>query len=210
MKTGNIKGTFHPKMGTIKDRNLRDLEAAEEIKKRWKYMKELYKKDLNELDNHNHVVSHPESDILECEVKWALGSTVVNKARWYDGIPVELLKTLKNNAIKVLHSINKSGRPQTPQDWKRSIHIPIPKKDSIEECSNHQTIDLISHASKVMLRVFHARFQHYVNRELLDVQVGFRKDRGTRDQMANICCDHRESKGIPEKNIYLPLFHQLC
>ena len=80
MKTGNIKGKFHPKMGTIKDRNHRDLEAAEEIKKRWKYMEELYKKDLNELDNHSHVVSHPESDILECEVKWALGSTVVNKA----------------------------------------------------------------------------------------------------------------------------------
>ena len=99
--------------------------------------------------------------------------------------------------------VNKSGRPQAPQVWKRSIHIPIPKKGSIKECSNHRTIDLISYASKVMLKVFHARIQHYVNQELPDVQVGFRKDRGTRDQIAKICWDHRESKGIPEKNIYL-------
>ena len=105
-KTGDFKGTFRPEMGTIKEKNAKDLVDAEEIKKRWKeYMEELYKKDLNESDNYNAVVSHPEPDILECEVKWALGSTAVNKASGCDGIPVELFKTLKDDAIKVFHSI---------------------------------------------------------------------------------------------------------
>ena len=105
-KTGNIKEIFHPKIGTIKDRNSRDLVDAEEIKKRRKeYMEELYKKDLNELDYYDAVVSHPEPDILECEAKWTLGKTAANKASGCDGIPVELFKTLKDDAIKVLHSI---------------------------------------------------------------------------------------------------------
>ena len=153
-------------MDTIKDRNDRDLEEAEEIKKRWKeYTEELYKKDLNEQDNNDGVVGHPEPNILECEVNWALGSTAINKASGCDGIPVELFKTLKDDAIKVLHSICQQiwKTQQWPQDWKRSILIPIPKKVSTKECSNHQTIALISHASKVMLKILHARLQHYAN-----------------------------------------------
>ena len=123
-------------MDTIKDRNGRDLVDAEEIKKRWKeYTEELYKKDLNELDNYDGMVSYPEPDILECEVKWTLGSTAVNKASGYDGIPIELLKTLKDDAVKVLHSICQQiwKTQQWPQDWKRSILIPIPKKGSTKE-----------------------------------------------------------------------------
>ena len=122
-------------------------------------MEEPYKKDLNEPDFYLGVVSHPEPDILECEVKWSLGSTVVNIASGCDGIPVELFKTLKDGAIKVLHSICQQiwKTQQWPQDWKTSILIPLPKKGSTEECSNHQTIALISHASKVMLKVLHAR-----------------------------------------------------
>ena len=173
-KIGNIKGTFHPKMDTIKDRNGRDLVDAEEIKKRWKeYTEELYKKDLNELDNYDGMVSYPEPDILECEVKWTLGSTAVNKASGYDGIPIELLKTLKDDAVKVLHSICQQiwKTQQWPQDWKRSILIPIPKKFGTKECSNHWTITLLSHASKVMLKIFHVRLQHYVSQELSEVHV---------------------------------------
>ena len=178
-------------MDTIKDRNDRDLEEAEEIKKRWKeYTEELYKKDLNEQDNNDGVVGHPEPNILECEVNWALGSTAINKASGCDGIPVELFKTLKDDAIKVLHSICQQiwKTQQWPQDWKRSILIPILKKCSTKECANHWTIALISHASKVMLKIYTTERLHcYVNQELPDVQVGFRKGRRTRDQIANIC-----------------------
>ena len=137
-------------------------------------MEEPYKKDLNEPDFYLGVVSHPEPDILECEVKWSLGSTVVNIASGCDGIPVELFKTLKNDAIKVLHSICQQiwKTQQWPRDWKRSILIPIPKKGSTKEYSNHWTFALISDASKVMLKILHARFQHLVNQELPDVQAG--------------------------------------
>ena len=143
----------------------------------------MYKKDLNEPDNHKSVVSHPEPDTLECKVTRALGSTAVNKASGCNGIPVELLKTLKDDAVKVLHSICQQiwKTQQWSQDWKRSILIPVPKKGSTKECSNHQTIALISHASKITLKMLHARLQHYVNQELPDVQAGFRKSRGTRD-----------------------------
>ena len=117
-KIGNIKRAFHPKMGTIKDRNSKELKEAEEIKKRWKkYTEELYKKDFNDPDNHNGVVIHPEPDILECEVKWALESTAINKDSGCNGIPVELFKTLKDDAIKVLtfNMFSKSGRPSSSQ-----------------------------------------------------------------------------------------------
>ena len=150
-KTGDIKGTLCPKMGTIKDINGKDLVDAEEIKKRRKeYPTELYKKDPDEPNDCNGVVSNPEPDILENEVKWGLGSTAVNKASGCDQIPVELFKTLKDDAIKVLHSICQQiwKTQQWPKDWKRSILIPIPKKGSTEECANYQTITLISHASK--------------------------------------------------------------
>ena len=153
-KIGNIKGIFYPQLGTIKDRNGRDLVDIEEMKKRWKeYMEELYKKDLNEPDNHDSVVSHSEPDVLECEVKQALGSTAVSKASGCDGIPVELFKTLKDNAIKVLYTICQQiwKTKQWPKDWKKSILISIPKKGRTKECSHHGTITLISHARKVCL-----------------------------------------------------------
>ena len=183
-----LKGTFHAKMGTVKDRNGMDLKEAEDIKKRWQeYTEELYKKDLHDPDNHNGVITHLEPDILECEVKWALESITTDKASGGDGIPVELFQILKADAVKVLHTICQQiwKTRQWPQDWKRSVFIPILKKG--KECLNCHTVALISHTSKVMLKILQARLQQYVNRELPDVQAGFRKCRGIRDQIANIC-----------------------
>ena len=134
------------------------------------------------------MITHLEPDILEYEVKWALGNITTNKASGCNGIPVELSQILKDDAVKVLHSIcQQIWKPQQwPWDWKRSVFIPIPKKGNAKECSNYCTIALISHASKVMLKILQARLQQYVNQELPDVQAGFRKGRGTRDQIANI------------------------
>ena len=191
-------------MGSIKDRNGMDLTEAEDIKKRWQeYTEELYKKDLHNPDNHDDVIIHLESDILECEVKQALGSITMNKASGGDGIPVELFQIMKDGAVKVLHSIcQKIWKTQLwPQDWKRSVFIPIPKKGNAKECSNYYTIALISHASKVMLKILQARLQQYVNCELPDVQAGFRKGRGTRDQIANICWIIEKAREF-QKNIY--------
>ena len=129
-KITDIKGLFHAKKGTIKDRNGKELTEEEKIKKRWQeYIEELNKKDLNDSDNHNSVVTHLEPDILECEVKWALGSTAMNKPSGGDGIPVELFLILKDDAIKVVHSICQQiwKTQQWSQDWKRSVFIPIPK-----------------------------------------------------------------------------------
>ena len=129
-KIRDTKGTFHPKMGSIKDRNGMALTEAEDIKKRWQeYTEELYKKDLHDPNNHVMVITHPEPDILECEVKWALGSITMNKASGGDGIPVELFHILKDNAAKVLRSICQQiwKTQQWPQDWKRSVFIPVPK-----------------------------------------------------------------------------------
>ena len=156
-KIRDAKGTFHSKMGTIKDRNGRDLTEAEDIKKRWQeYTEELYKKDLN---NYDGVITHLEPDILECEVKWALGSITVNKATGGDGILAELFQMVKDDAVKVLHSICQ----QWPQAWKRSLFIPIPKKGNAKECSNYRTTALISRTTKVMFRIPKARLQQYVN-----------------------------------------------
>ena len=147
-KTRDTKGTHHVKMGTIKDRNGMDLTEAEDIKKGWhKYTEELYKKELHDPDNHDGVITHLEPDILECKVRWALGNITTNKANGGDGIPVELFQILKDAAVKVLHSI---GQPiwktqQWPQDWKRSVFIPIPKKGNAKECSKYHTIALITH-----------------------------------------------------------------
>ena len=175
-------------MGTIKDRNGMDLTEAVNTKKRWQEYTELYKKDLYDPDNHDGVITHLEPDILECEVKWALGSITMNKASGGDGILVELFQILKDDNVKVLHSIYQIWKSQEePQDWKRSVFIPIPKKGNANECSNYRTTALISHASKVMLKIPQARLQQYVNRELPDVQAGFRKGRRTRDQIANNC-----------------------
>ena len=189
-KIRDTKGTLHAKMGTIKDRNGMDLTEAEDIKKRWQeYTEELHKKDLHDPDNHNGVITHLVPDILECKVKWGLGSITMNKASGGGRIPVELFQILKDDAVKVLHSICQQiwkTHPR-PQDWKRSVFIPVPKKGNAKECSSYHTIALISHASKVMLKILQARLQQYVNHEIPDVQGGFRKGRGTRDQIANIC-----------------------
>ena len=166
-----------------------DLTEAEDIKKRWQeYTEELYKKDHHDPDNHDGVISHLEPDILECEVKWALGSITKNKASGGHGIPVELFQILKEDAVKVLQSVCQQiwKTQQWPQDCKRSVFIPIPKKGNAKGCSNYYTIALISHASKVMLKILQTRLQQYMNCELPDVQAGFRKGRGTRGQIANI------------------------
>ena len=137
-------------MGSIKDRNGMDLTKAEDIKKRWQeYTEELYKIELHDPDNDDGVITHLEPDILECEVKWALGSITMNKASGGDGIPVELFQILKDDAVKVLHSICQQiwKIQQWPQDWKRSVFIPISKKGNAKECSNYRTIALISCAS---------------------------------------------------------------
>ena len=173
-KIRDTKGT----MGVIKDRNGMDLTEAEDIKKRWQeYTEELYKKELHDPDNHNGVITHLEPDSLECEVKWALGSITTNKASGGDGIPVELFQILKDDAVKVLHSTCQQiwKTQQWPQDWKRSVFIPIPKKGNAKECSNYHTIALLSHASKVMLKILQARLQQYVNHELPDVQAVLEK-----------------------------------
>ena len=183
-----------------------DLRKAEDIKKRWQeYTEELYKKDLHDPDNHDGVITHPEPDILECEVKWAWGSITTNKSNGGDRIPVELFQILKDDTVKVLHSICQQiwKTQQWPQDWKRSVFIPIPKKGNAKECSNYHTVALISHASKVMLKILQARLQQFVNCELPDVQAGFRKGRGTRDQIANICWIIEKSKRVPEKHLLL-------
>ena len=161
-KTSDTKGTFHAKMGPIKDRNARDLTEAEDNTKRWQeYTEELYQRDLHDPDNHDGVITHLEPDILECEVKGALESITTNKARGGEGIPVELFHILKDDAVKVLHSICQQiwETQQWPQDWKRSVFIPITKKGNAKECSNYRTIALISHASKVMLKILQTRLQ---------------------------------------------------
>ena len=134
------------------------------------------------------MITHLEPGILECQVKWAFGSITTNKASGGDGIPVELFQILRDDAVKVLHSICQQiwKTQQWPQDWKRSVFIPIPKKGNAKEFSKYHTIALISHASKVMLKILQARLQQYMNQELPDVQAGFRKGRGTRDQITNI------------------------
>ena len=190
-------------MGTIKDRNSVGLTEAEDIKKRWQeYTEELCKKDIHNPDNHDGVITYLEPDILECEVKWALGSITMNKASGGDGIPVELFQILKD-AVKVLHSICQQiwKTQQWPQDWKTSVFIPIPKKGNAKECSNYCTTALISHTSKVMLKTVQARLQEYVNCELPDVQAGFRKGRGTRDEISNICWIIEKAREF-QKNIY--------
>ena len=135
------------------------------------------------------MITHLEPDILDCEVKWASESITINKASGGDGIPVELFQILKHDAVKVLHSMCQQiwKTQQWPQDWKRAVFIPMPKKGNTKECSNYCTLALISHASRVMLKILQARLQQYVNHELPDVQAGFRKGRGTRHQIANIC-----------------------
>ena len=179
-----------------------DLTEADDIKERWQeYTEELYKKDLHNTDNQEDVITHVEPDILECEVKWALGSITPNRASGGDGTPVELFQILKDDAMKVLHSVCQQiwKTQQWPQNWKRSVFIPIPKTGNAKECSNDRKIVLISHASKVMVKILQARLQKYVNPEIPDVQDGFRKSRGTRDQIANICWIIEKARELQKK-----------
>ena len=145
-KISDTKGAFHAKMGSIMDRNGMDLTEAEDIKK-WQYTEELYKKGLKDPDNYNGMISHLEPDILECEVKWPIGSITMNKASGGERIPVELFQIIKDDAVKVLHSVCQQiwKTQQWPQDWKRSVFIPIPKKGNAKECSNYHTTALISY-----------------------------------------------------------------
>ena len=191
-------------MGTIKDRNGMDLTEEKDIEKRWQeYTEELYKKDLHDPDNHDGVITHLEPDILECELKWAFGSISTNKTSGSDVIPVELFQILKYDAVNVLYSICQQiwKTQQWPQDWKKSVFIPVSKTSNAKECSNYCTIALISHAGKIMLKILQDRIQQYVNCELPDGQAGFRKGRGIRDQIANIRWII-EKERIPEKKIY--------
>ena len=143
-------------------------------------------------------------------VNWALGSITINKASGGDGIPVELFQILKDDSVKVLHSVCQQiwKTQQCPQDWKRSVFIPISKKGNAKECSNYRTIALISHVSKVMLKILQARLQQYMNHELLNVQAGFRKSRGTRDQIANILWIIKKAREFQEKHLFL--LYWLC
>ena len=149
------------------------------------------------------MITHLDPDILKCEGKWALEGITTNKASGGDGIPVAPFQILKDNSVKVLQSIGQKiwKTQQWPQDWKRSVFIPIPKKGNAKEWLNYHTIALISHASKVMLKILQARLQQYVNCELPDVQAGFRKGRGTRDQIANICWNFGKTRKY-QKNMY--------
>ena len=144
-KIRDTKGTFHAKMGSIKDRNGMDLTQAEDIKRWQEYTEELYKKDLHDLNNHNGVITYLQPDIQECEVKWALGSITMNKASGSEGIPAELFQILKDDAVKVLPSICQQiwKTQQWPRDWIRSAFIPVPKKGNAKECSNYHIISLI-------------------------------------------------------------------
>ena len=159
-------------------------------------MKRIYRrtvqKNLNDPDNHNDKIPHLETDILECEVKWALGSITMNKARGGDGIPADLFEILKDDSVKVPHSICPQiwKTQQRPQDWKRSIFIPIPKKGNAKECSNYRTVVHISHASNVMLKILQARLQQYVNQELPDIHAGFRKGREIKRSNCQHSLDH--------------------
>ena len=202
-KIRDTKGTFHTKMGTIKDRNGMNLTEAEDIKKRWQEYTELYRKDLHDPDHHDGVVTHLEPEILESEVKWALGSITANKSSGGDGIPVELFETLNDDAVKVLHSICQQiwKTQQWPQNWKRSVFIPSQRKAMLKNVPTTVQLHLISYASKVMLKILQVRLQKYVNWELPDVQAGFRKGRGTTHQIVNSHWIIEKAKEF-QKNIY--------
>ena len=162
-KIRDTKGTFHAKMGSINDRYGTDLTEAEDIKKSWQeYTEEVYKKDLPDPNNHDAVITHLEPDILECEVKWALGSTAMDKTSGDDGIPLELFQILKDDVVKVLYSICQQiwKTQQWPQDWKRSVFISIPKKCNAKECSNYHPIALISHIFKVTVKILQPGFSY--------------------------------------------------
>ena len=174
-------------MGSIKDRKDMDLTEQKILRRDGRIHKRTVQKNPHDPDDHNGVITHLEPDILECEVKWALVSITMNKASGGDGIPLELFQILKDDAVKMLHSIcQQIWNLLWPQDWKRSVLIPVPKKGNAKECLKYHTIALISPDSKVMLKILQAGLQQYVNKELPDVKAGFKKGIRTRDQIANI------------------------
>ena len=197
----DTKGTFHAKMGSIKDRNGMDLTEPEDIEKRWKeYTEELYIKVLmTQITMMVWSLTWARHPRVWSQV-WALGSIMTNKASGGDGIPAELFQILKDDAVKVLHSTCQQiwKIQQWPQDWRRSVYIPIPKKGIGKECSNNCDFLLSSHASRVMLKILQARLQQYVNWELSEIQAGFRKGRRTRDQIANICWIMNKARVSPK------------
>ena len=162
-----------------------------------------YTKKILSQTNHNGMITRLEPDILECEVRWALGNSTTNKVSGGDGIPSELFQVLKDDAVKVLHSICQQiwKTQQWPQDWKKSVFIPILKKGNAKECSNYQTIALISHANKVMLKVLQSRLQQYLNQELPDIHT-VQSQRNQRSVFQH-CSDDRKSKIVPEKHLLL-------
>ena len=183
-KIWDTKGIFHTKMGKIKNRNIWTEQKQNVLRRGGKNtQKNCTKKKLHDADKHNGVIMGLEPGIPECEIKWAWGSFTTNKASGGDGITINRFQILKDDAVKVLHSICQQiwMTQQWSQDWRRLVFIPIPRKGKAKECSNYLTTVLISHASKVMLKILQARFQQYMNCELPDVQAGFRKSRGTRD-----------------------------
>ena len=180
---------------------------AKDTKKRLQeYTEELYKKGLTTPDNHNSVVTHLQPDILECKVKWALG-IIMNKASGSDGILAELFQILKDDTVKVLHSICQQiwKTQRWPQNWKRSVFITISKKGNAKGCSNYHIITLISHASKVMLKILQTRFQQYMNHKLSNVKAFTSRCKKQKNQRSNFqhLLDHRKSKRIPEKHLLL-------
>ena len=193
-KIRDTKGTFHAKMGTIKD-----LTEAEDIKKRWQeYTEELYKKDPNDPDNHDGVITHLEPEILDCEVKWALGSITTNRASGGDGIPAELFQILKHDAV-ISAALNIPANMENSAVARGQEKISFPSNPKEGQCRRmfklpHKCI--ISHASKVMFKILQARLQQYMNQ-----QAGFRKGRGTRDQIANIHWIIEKAREF-QKNIY--------
>ena len=205
-KIGEIKGKFQAKWNIIRDKHGKDLTEKEDIKKQWyEHTEELYKKDSSITDTFEGMTTELEPDILESEVKWALENTAGNKASGVDDISIELLKVLQDDAVKVMLALCQQiwKTQQWPKDWKRTIYIPIPKKGSAKDCSDYRTIALIPHASKIILKILQARIQQYMERELPDVQAGFRKGRGTRDQIANIRWIMEKNKRISKRYLLL-------
>ena len=210
-KIRDTKEIFHAKMGSIKDRNGRDLTWAKDIKKRCQeYTEELYRKDIHDPDNHKGVIipTHLEPDILECEFKWALESITMKKASGGDGIPVDLFQILRDDAVSA--SLNTSANVENSTvatGLERSVFIPIPKKGNPKQCSNYHTIALISHASKEMLTVLQARLQHMwtVNFQMLKLVLEKAEEQEVKFQQL---LDHWKSKRVPEKHLFL--LYWLC
>lgn len=204
-KIDEVTRTFNARTGIIKNQEGKGLAESEDIKKRWRaYIKELCKKDTKSIDAIDDSIIELEPDILESEVKKASENTANNKAAGVDEIPVELMKHLGDDAVKILLTVCQQiwKTQQWRKDWKRSIYVPIPEKGSAIECSNYRTIALISYPSKTMRKILQARLEQYVTRELPGAQAGFRRDSSTRDHIGNIRWITEKARGF-QKDVYL-------